>query len=93
MKILSKILDNYYSNKLVQIVKMKIISNYIVDIKQFNYKNYIEIRIKKTCYNDKEYIVIFRFNKQDAFEWICRQQELSKKLSDEVLRYILNIKE
>lgn len=88
MKLLSKMLDNYYSNKLVQFVEMEIISKYIVDIKQFNHKNYIEISIKKTQYNDKQYIVVFRFNKQDAFEFMCRQQELSKKVLNNVRNYL-----
>jgi len=88
MKLLSKILDNYYSNKLVQFVEMEIISKYIVDIKRFNHKNYIEIRIKRTQYNDEQYMVIFRFNKQDAFEFMCRQQELSKKVLNNAKNYL-----
>jgi len=88
MKLLSKMLDNYYSNKLVQFVEMEIISKYIVDIKQFNHKNYTEISIKRTQYNDKQYIVVFRFNKQDAFEFMCRQQELSKKVLNNAKKYL-----
>ena len=88
MKLLSKMLDNYYSNKLVQFVKMEIISKYIVDIKHFNHKNYIEIRIKRTQYNDKQYTVVFRFNKQDAFKFMCRQQELSKKVLNNTKKYL-----
>ena len=88
MKILSKILDNYYSNKLVQFVEMELISKYFVDIKRFNHKNYIEIRIKRTHYNDKQYTVVFRFNKQDAFEFMCRQQELSKKVLNNAKNYL-----
>lgn len=88
MKLLTKILDNYYSNKLVQFVKMEIISKYVVDIKHFNHKNYIEISIKRTQYNNKQYRVVFRFNKQDAFEFICRQQELSKKVLNNAKNYL-----
>lgn len=86
---IEKILDNYYSKKLIQFIK-DTLSDYIctINIKCFDYKNYMTIKIKRSEYNDEQYMQIYYFKKINAFEFMCRNKELGEMLRNRVKEYL-----
>ncbi len=82
MKLITKILDTYYSDKLVALITRILYNRYNIDIRVTTGEQYIRIEIKKTIYNDEQYKTIFAFKKEDSFSYICNQSKLIEVVSN-----------
>ena len=83
---IKKILDNYYSNKLINYCK-SCLQRYIIDIRITETKTNVDIEIKMPKYNDKQFISIFNFHKGNAFIYLCEQEEIKKILLERAKKY------
>lgn len=92
---ITKVLDNYYSNKLMNIIKNRISKKYYISVylkkPDFNVKeekNKIIVQIKKPEYKDEFYTQIFAFYKENAFEILCRYDEMWKEIEINIKEYL-----
>ena len=86
---IEKILDNYYSKKLIRFIE-DTLSEYMfaINVSINIYKNYIIIEIKRVEYNVAQYTQIYYFKKNNAFEFVCRSKELGEMLRSRVKKYL-----
>lgn len=86
MKIITKILDNYYSEKLKKLLSRYMLVWYL-DKKFIEEHEKISLLIKRPEYNDKQYKEVISFYKDNAFEYMCNQKEIENVLKELVERY------
>lgn len=80
MKIIDKILDNYCSKKLTNVISKIIHSMFDIDIIFCEDEISIVVKAKKRIFNDKQYKQIYSFYKDDALSLLCNQNELKHYL-------------
>ena len=86
---IEKILDNYYSNKVIEVIKLAIYSTSLfVDIKIKKTKDRIIIYIKRDKFKDIQYRQIFMFYKRYSFEAMTKQKELRKLIESRTIKYL-----
>lgn len=74
MKIIKRILDNYFKNQFVNYVISIVKSRYALDSNIIEYKNgYVEIQFKPKYY--KNFTTILSFHKGDSLNWLINLRE------------------
>jgi len=71
-KILGKILDNYFSNKLLYKIQRGLEFRYLIDIKIKKDGNLYVIYVKNQKYNDKQYKELYNFTTYEAADCFIR---------------------
>jgi len=89
MRILEKILDNYYKKKVIAYVKSEVQRKYFLDCKVVEYKDgQVDIQFKPKHY--MYYTSILKFHKGDSLNWLI---ELRNPASNFILKLIDKIDE
>ena len=83
---ITKILDNYYTNKLKEFINNEFLT-WNLDLKFQKDGEFIDVCIKKRIYDEKMYRRIFYFSKEMAFYWLCKQDELEKLIDERINIY------
>lgn len=86
MKLITKILDKYYSDKLCKEVKTYML-HWLIDIRFVERKYTIELQVKKPKYDEKEYQEILTFGKDQCFYYMCIFEKVEKGIKDAMKRY------
>ena len=86
MRIITKILDNYYSKKLEKLLS-RYMMGWFLDKRFIEEHERISLLIKRPEYNDKQYKEVISFYKDNAFEYMCNQKEVENVLKELVERY------
>jgi hypothetical protein len=86
MRIITKILDNYYSEKLKKLLS-RYMMRWFLDKRFIEEHERISLLIKRPEYNDKQYKEVISFYKDNAFEYMCNQKEIENVLKELVERY------
>lgn len=92
MKVIDRILNNYYSKKLEEYIDRELLE-WFIDKKFIYNDNHIQLLIKLPEYNDKQYQEILTFFKEEAIIYLCNQNELKKVLKDRIKTYFKYVKE
>lgn len=85
---IKKIIDEYYSEKLIQMIENNINVIFYLDLKTEKHENRYFIYVKRKEYNDLQYTHIYNFREKDALFFLLDQQEFKKtirKIIDEYL--------
>ena len=77
MKLITKILDKYYSKKLDDFIK-SIEFEYYLDFKHIYTKDNILIQVKKKKYKDELFTEIAHLQKKDSFIHLCNRDKLEE---------------
>lgn len=85
-RIINKILDNYYADKLIKECR-DVVMLYNLDCISIDVGSMVYINVKPRAYKDEYYKVVFRFNKKNALKWFCNLEELEKVLREELKEY------
>lgn len=91
-KFIDKILDNYYSRKLVNKIENCIRFTYDLDIQTLWEDNLVRVKIKNKKYKDDHYYSIFIFECDNALTYLIRFSELDKTLKHAIDYYLDNEK-
>ena len=91
MKLIEKLLDKYYSNKLKQIVKQELIKWYL-DYQFVELNRGIYLEVKKPEYNATQYKLIWSFNKDESLYYVCNYKQLKNDIQDAVDYYYESVK-
>lgn len=86
MKLIIKILDKYYSDKLCKEVKRYMLQ-WVIDVRFVERKYTIELQVKKPEYNEKQYQEILTFDKGQCFYYMCIFEKVEKAIKDALKRY------
>ncbi len=92
MKIIDRILDNYYSKKLEKYIYIELLV-YLIDTKFVCNDDKFQLLIKLPEYNDEQYQEILTFFKDEAIIHLCNQNEVKQVLKDRVKEYFKYVKE
>lgn len=86
MKVIDKILDNYYSDKLEKIIVERIRFKSFIDVRTEKSKLGVYIKVKEPKFKESEYEIIYAFKKEKALEILFDiekvKEEVSKGLED-----------
>ena len=86
---LEKILDNYYTKKLLNEIKWCLISGGL-DYK-FVFDDYgVEIKVKKKKYNKKQYKEIIYIEKNETLKYLCNIDGFIKQFTQKINYYMDN---
>ena len=88
MKVIDKVLDNYYSYKLIETIKDEIKHKYFIDIRIKNNENGVWVEVKRQEYNDNQYEAVFGFYKRNAFANLIDVERVREKVSKNVESYL-----
>ena len=86
MKLITKILDKYYSDKLCNKIKRYMLQ-WFVDIRFVEGKYTIELQVKKSEYNENQYQEILTFGKDQCFYYMCIFEKVENAIKDAMKRY------
>lgn len=86
MKLITKILDKYYSNKLCKEIK-RYMMRWLIDIRFVERKYNIELQVKKPEYNENQYKEILTFGKEQCFYYMCIFEKVENAIKDAMERY------
>lgn len=86
MKLITKILDNYYTEKVDEFIKSIEMSWYL-DFKHVYTKDKILVLVKKKKYNDKLFREIMHFQKKDSFTYLCDKEKLANTIDISIKEY------
>lgn len=86
MKLITKILDKYYSDKLCKEIKRYMLQ-WFIDIRFVEREYAIELQVKKPKYNEKQYQEILTFGKDQCFYYMCIFEKVEKTIKDAMKRY------
>ena len=86
MKLITKVLDKYYSDKLCKEIKRYMLQ-WFVDVRFVENKYSIELQVKITAYNENQYQEILTFRKEEAFYYMCIFEEVENAIDDGMKRY------
>lgn len=81
---IKKILDNYFSKKVINYIE-KIIIFRNLDYKIINENDCFSVKIKRKEYNDKEYKRICFIRKENSIYWL-----MNFKVEEELLEKVIN---
>ena len=84
-RIFDKILNRYYTNKIIEKITDFIESRFLVDILFKKNKEYIGLYGKKLEYND--YTEIIKFDREDVFDILVNFNEVIEFLYEEIKEY------
>lgn len=87
MKIITKILDNYYTEKLKQELE-RCRLGYFIDTRFVDNEYGFQFQIKKEEYNEKQYQVLGMFYKEDSFYNICILDKIKERIDKLIKEYI-----
>lgn len=87
MKMITKILDKYYSDKLCKEIKKYIKLQWFIDVRFIKRKYTIELQVKKPEYNENQYQEILTFGKDQCFYYMCIFEKVEKAIKDAMKRY------
>ena len=90
MKLINKLLDKYYTNKLIDYIKF-VLEDFYIDVTTIKYKNLIKIAVKNPKYNDRQYITIYRFTKEDAFTLMCMYKDVTTEILENYDKYYVKV--
>lgn len=88
MKVITKILDNYCSDKLIETIKDEIYYNHFVDVRTKDNGNKVWVEVKKQKYKDNQYETIFGFYKREAFAHLIDVEKVREKVNKNVEFYL-----
>ena len=86
MKLITKVLDKYYSDKLCKEIKRYMLQ-WFVDVRFVEDKYLIELQVKKTEYNENQYKEILTFSKDNCFYYMCIFEKVENAIKDAMKRY------
>ena len=86
MKMITKILDKYYSDKLCKEIK-RYMFLWFIDVRFIERKYTIELQVKKPEYNENQYQEILTFGKDQCFYYMCIFEKVEKAIKDAMERY------
>ena len=86
MKRFEKKLDNYYSNKLKIVIEEEL-SLWYLDYKFQELGNVIYLFVKQKKYNDEQYHIILRFEKEKALYYIANGNDTRKEIQEMLKDY------
>lgn len=86
MKLITKILDKYYSDKLCKEVKRYMLQ-WFIDVRFVKRKYTIELQVKKSEYNENQYQEILTFGKDQCFYYMCIFEKVESVIIDAMKRY------
>ena len=90
-KIIQKILDRYYTRKLVEEVRAHIFSYWFVDIReQHETRNTVSLYVKNIKYNDGEYKHLITFSTHNSIMNLIQLKELKKNIDARIEMYHKN---
>lgn len=84
---IERILDNYYTKKLIQRLKFTSISYYL-DFKYIYEKDRVLVQCKNKKYNDKLYKTIFCIIKKESILYLCDYVNLRTQFNEIIKDYI-----
>lgn len=86
---LERILDNYFSKKLKEVISRRLFFQYFLDTKFIDDKNKFLIKVKRTHYNEKQFKCIWWIWKSDSVERyinIDKTFEILQEIIDDYLK-------
>lgn len=83
---IEKILDNYYSKKLIKLFK-DIEMDWYLDFNHIYSQDNILILVKRKKYSNKNWKEIARFKKEDSLIHLCNRKELEEYIRKLIRRY------
>ncbi len=86
MKIISKLLDAYYTNKLISYI-IFVLNDFVIDVRTEKHEYLVIIKVKKSKYNDSQYKEIYRFSKEDAFTLMCMYKDVTTEILENMNKY------
>lgn len=86
MKLITKILDKYYSDKLCKEVKTYMLQ-WFIDVRIVERKYTIELQVKNPKYDEKQYKKILTFGKDQCFYYMCIFGKVKNAIKDAMERY------
>jgi hypothetical protein len=84
---IEKILDNYYSNKVKQIIKDRFFFYYNYDLKFEETSYNVVVKIKNKKYSENQYETIFVYNKDRALYCLINEQQMFKDIKETIKHY------
>ena len=84
---LEKILDNYYTRKLLNEIKWSFTA-YRMDYKFINHKEEVEISVKPKEYSERYYKTIIHIQKENSFKYMCDLDKVLEHMSKIIREHI-----
>ncbi len=91
MKVIDKILDNYYSDKLEKIIVERIRFKSFVDVRTEKSKLGVYIKVKEPKFKDSEYEIIYAFKKEKAFEMLLNIEKAKEEVAKNLEYYLKQV--
>lgn len=88
MKLINKMLDNYYAEKVKQMIIRDSLSIAFIEYKFEEKEKYVILYIKKPEYKDNLYKEIYAFRKDRALQHLINGKEMSKEVREELANYL-----
>jgi len=85
-KVITEILDDYFTNKLLEEIKWSFIERYL-DYKFESDKYRIIIKVKLKKYKDEFYSAIIKIDKNDSFKYMCDLDNFRKQIDEIIIDY------
>ncbi len=87
MKVLNKILDNYYTDKLIEQLRLESLM-YRVNLKFVKDNSDLDVFIKMREFNDEQYALIMVVRKQDSINHLINFKKMRKHFNENIEKYI-----
>lgn len=86
-RIITKILDKYYLNQLINAIK-KYMIYWIIDLKiEYSNEN-LCVSVKKIKYNDEQYVILINIPKKECLYYLCNFEYVRERI-DKGMKYYL----
>lgn len=83
MKLITKILDKYYADKLADKIRGDIQLKSFINVKIEKTSDFVFIKVKKPKYKDSEYHSVYHFHVSYAFElWLNYREVIKETMSN-----------
>lgn len=87
-KIITKILDKYYSKKLIDEILQSLRFTFDLDFRTEYNKDKVRLYIKKRKYKDEEYYQLYYFRYEEAFNNLLRIDKVKSAMRECVEMYL-----